>query len=346
MRPVLYAAMIGLFVTLGGTPFAIRFFRKHGFGQLLREDWTAEGEYHEQKRGTPTAGGVVIIAGIVAGYFAAHLLVPIKANGLAVVGTIVCMGMVGFADDYVKVRHQRSLGLNKTGKILGQLLVAVGLAVVAVHFSGQSRFITNLAFIRRTRLDLPMILFIVWVFIILSATTNGVNLTDGLDGLAAGSSALVFSAYVLIAFWQFRHPEYEVKDALELSIVAAAALGACAGFLWWNAAPARIFMGDTGSLALGGGIAALAVFTSTHLLLVVLGGLFVLETTSVIMQVVAFRVFKRRVFKMAPLHHHFELGGWPEFTVIVRFWIIAGLSAALGIGLFYADFLARGGVAN
>lgn len=344
MRPVLYAAMVSLFVTLGGTPFAIRFFRKHRFGQLLREDWTDEGEYHEQKRGTPTAGGIVIIIGIVAGYFAAHLLVPIKSTGLAVIGTMVFMGCVGFADDYIKIRHQRSLGLNKTAKILGQLAVAVALALVAIYFSGQSRFITNLAFIRRTRLDFGPILFMIWVFLILSATTNGVNLTDGLDGLAAGSTALVFSAYVLIAFWQFRHPEYEVKDALELSIVAAAGLGACAGFLWWNAAPARIFMGDTGSLALGGGVAALAIFTSTHLLLVVLGGLFVLETTSVIMQVVAFRGFKRRIFKMAPLHHHFELGGWPEFTVIVRFWIIAGLSAALGIGLFYADFLARGGV--
>lgn len=343
MKPVLYAAMISLFVTLGGTPFAIRLFRKRGFGQLLREDWVDEGEYHEAKRGTPTAGGIVIVIGIAAGYGAAHIFAPFRRTGLAVLGVMLAMALVGFLDDYAKVRHQRSLGLNKKMKFAFQLAVAIGLAVVAIHFSGQSRHITNLAFVRRTRLDLGPILFIIWVFLILSATTNGVNLTDGLDGLAAGSSALVFSAYVLIAFWQFRHPSYEVHDALELSIIAAAGLGACAGFLWWNAAPARIFMGDTGSLALGGGIAALAVFTSTHLLLVVLGGLFVLETTSVIMQVVAFRGFKRRIFKMAPLHHHFELNGWPEFTVIVRFWIIAGLSAALGIGLFYADFLARGG---
>ncbi|HEX9696025.1 MAG TPA: phospho-N-acetylmuramoyl-pentapeptide-transferase [Actinomycetota bacterium] len=343
MRAVLYAAMVGLFVSLGGTPFLIRLFRRRKFGQLLREDWTDEGAYHEQKRGTPTAGGIIIIVGIIAGYGAAHLLVPIKATGLAVLGTVVAMGLVGFADDYTKVRRQRSLGLNKTAKILAQLAVAVGLAIVVIHFSGQSRFVTHLSFVRRTRLDLGEILFIAWVFVVLAATTNGVNLTDGLDGLAAGSSAIVFTAYVFIAFWQFRHPVYEIHDAIELAIVAAAGLGACAGFLWWNAAPARIFMGDTGSLALGGGIAALAIFTSTHLLLVVIGGLFVLETTSVIMQVIAFRGFKRRVFKMAPLHHHFELKGWPEFTVIVRFWIIAGLSAALGIGLFYADFLARGG---
>ncbi|HVL90299.1 MAG TPA: phospho-N-acetylmuramoyl-pentapeptide-transferase [Actinomycetota bacterium] len=346
MRSVLYAAMVSLFVSLGGTPFLIRIFRLRRFGQLLREDWSDEGNYHEQKRGTPTAGGIIIIVAIVAGYLAAHVprAVPIKATGLAVLGTIIAMGAVGFTDDYIKIRHQRSLGLNKTAKVLAQLAVAIGLAVVVIHFTGQSRFVTHLSFVRRTRLDLGEYLFIAWVFVVLSATTNGVNLTDGLDGLAAGASAIVFTAYVFIAFWQFRHPIYEIHDALELAIVAAAGLGACAGFLWWNAAPARIFMGDTGSLALGGGIAALAIFTSTHLLLVVIGGLFVLETTSVIMQVVAFRGFKRRVFKMAPVHHHFELGGWPEFTVIVRFWIIAGLSAALGIGLFYADFLARGGL--
>lgn len=343
MRVVLAAATVGFFVTLGGTPFAIRLFRKHGFGQLLREDWSEEGGYHEAKRGTPTGGGIVIIAGIVAGYFATHIALPIKATGLTVLLVIVGMGMVGFADDYIKVRHQRSLGLNKTAKVAGQLAVAVGLAVAVMNLSNQSEFITHLSFARRTRLDLGPYIFVIWVFLILSATTNGVNLTDGLDGLAAGSSAIVYSAYVLVGFWQFRHPQYEVFDALELATVAAAGMGACAGFLWWNAAPARIFMGDTGSLALGGGLAALAIYTSTHLLLVVFGGLFVLETTSVIMQVVAFRGFGRRVFKMAPLHHHFELKGWPEFTVIVRFWIIAGLSAALGLGLFYADFVARGG---
>jgi phospho-N-acetylmuramoyl-pentapeptide-transferase len=156
---------------------------------------------------------------------------------------------------------------------------------------------------------------------------------------------MVFAAYVVISFWQFRHPEfYMVRNPLDVAIVSAAGLGACAGFLWWNAAPAKIFMGDTGSLALGGGMAALAVMTSTQLLLVILGGLFVLETTSVILQIIGYHGLRRRVFKMAPLHHHFELTGWPEFTVIVRFWIIAGLAAALGLGLFYADFLARGGI--
>jgi phospho-N-acetylmuramoyl-pentapeptide-transferase len=354
VRPILLAALVSLMVTLGGTPFAIRLFRSHGFGQLIREDI---GHFHGEKRGTPTMGGLLILGGITAGYLIAHAVAPFRDTGTAgllVLAAAVGLGLVGFTDDYIKIRHQRSLGLNKTAKIVGQLIVAVGFALGAQHIAGAS---TNLSFVRQTALDLGPF-FVVWVFIIMAGTSNGVNLTDGLDGLAAGSSALVFAGYVVIAFWQFRHPcgpgggpgcyfvapPSGVADPLDLAIVAAAALGACAGFLWWNAAPARIFMGDTGSLALGGALAALAVMTSTQLLLVILGGLFVIETTSVVVQVGAFHLFKRRVFKMAPMHHHFELGGWPEFTVIVRFWIIAGLAAALGLGLFYADFLARGGV--
>ena len=349
MRPILLAALVSLMVTLGGTPFAIRLFRSRGLGQLIREDI---GHFHGEKRGTPTMGGLLILGGIVSGYLAAHAVAPFRSTGTAgllVIAGSVGLGLVGFLDDFIKIRHQRSLGLNKTAKVVGQLIVAVGFALSAQHIFGAS---TRLSFVRQTALTLGP-LFVVWVFFIMAGTSNGVNLTDGLDGLAAGSSALVFAAYVVIAFWQFRHPcvvgggpgcYRGVPDPLDLAIVAAAALGGCAGFLWWNAAPARIFMGDTGSLALGGALGALAVMTSTQLLLVILGGLFVIETTSVVVQVSAFHALKRRVFKMAPLHHHFELGGWPEFTVIVRFWIIAGLAAALGLGLFYADFLARGGV--
>jgi phospho-N-acetylmuramoyl-pentapeptide-transferase len=348
VRPILLAAMVSLLLTLGGTPFAIRLFRSRGFGQLIREDI---GHFHGEKRGTPTMGGLLILAGITAGYLIAHAVAPWRSTGTAgllVIGAGVALGILGFLDDFIKIRHQRSLGLNKTAKITGQLVVAVGFALGAQHIFGAS---TRLSFTRQTALSLGP-LFVVWVFIIMAGTSNGVNLTDGLDGLAAGSSALVFAAYVVIAFWQFRHPcptggpgcYTGIPDPLDLAIVAAAALGGCAGFLWWNAAPARIFMGDTGSLALGGALGTLAVMTSTQLLLVILGGLFVIETTSVMVQVSAFHALKRRVFRMAPLHHHFELGGWPEFTVIVRFWIIAGLAAALGLGLFYADFLARGGV--
>ena len=347
MRPILLAAIVSLMVTLGGTPFAIRVFRARGFGQLIREDVG----HHGEKRGTPTMGGLLIIVGVLAGYLAAHVVVPFRSTGTAgslVLASMVALGTLGFLDDYFKIRHQRSLGLNKTAKIIGQLVVVVAFALLARHVGASTR----LSFVRQTALNLGP-LFVVWVFLIMAGTSNGVNLTDGLDGLAAGSSALVFAAYVVIAFWQFRHPcgaaagpgcYRGIPDPLDLAIVAAAVLGGCAGFLWWNAAPARIFMGDTGSLALGGALGALAVLTSTELLLVILGGLFVIETTSVVMQVAAFHVLHRRVFKMAPLHHHFELGGWPEFTVIVRFWIIAGLAAALGLGLFYADFLARGGI--
>jgi phospho-N-acetylmuramoyl-pentapeptide-transferase len=344
VRTVLLSALVSLLVTLGGTPFAIKLFRARGFGQLIRDDIS----HHHEKRGTPTMGGLVIMTGVIAGYLAARYDVGFSRAGIVVVAAMIASGLVGFLDDYIKIRHQRSLGLNKTGKIAGQVVVGAAFALGARNWADAP---TAISFIRQTALDLGP-LFAIWVILMFAASTNGVNLTDGLDGLAAGSGALVFAAYVVIAFWQFRHPCPRggpgcyggIPDPLDLAVVAASGLGACAGFLWWNAAPAKIFMGDTGALALGAGFAALSVMTATQLLLVILGGLYVLETTSVIAQVVAFRGFGRRVFRTAPLHHHFELGGWPEFTVIVRFWIIAGLSAALGIGMFYADFLARGGV--
>jgi phospho-N-acetylmuramoyl-pentapeptide-transferase len=349
VNAILVAGGLGLAVTLLGTPVAIRLFRRLGWGQLIREDGP---HTHLEKMGTPTMGGVVILVGMTAAYLAARVTFPdnkFTAAGLAVLLATIGFGAVGFVDDYIKVRRQRSLGLGKAAKFLGQAGVAVGFGVAAVQMADAS---TELSFIRATSLDLGAVFF-VWAFVLLAATTNAVNLTDGLDGLASGSGVLVLAAYVIIAFWQFRHSCQEVvlacypidvQPAQDLAIVAAAAMGAVAGFLWWNAAPARIFMGDTGSLALGGLIGALAIMTSTQLLLVVLGGLFVLETTSVIVQVFAFRTLGRRVFRMAPIHHHFELAGWPEFTVIVRFWIVAGLAVAIGLGLFYADFLARGGV--
>jgi phospho-N-acetylmuramoyl-pentapeptide-transferase len=347
VRQILIAAAVGLTVTLLGTPLAIRLFRIWGWGQRIREDGP---HTHLEKMGTPTMGGTVILVGIVAAYAVTRIVfTTVSAAGISVLVATVLLGLLGFVDDYVKVRRRRSLGLSKTGKVIGQAIVAIAFAVVAVQAADVS---TALSFIRETGLDLG-VFFYVWVFVILTSSSNAVNLTDGLDGLASGSSILVLSAFVFIAFWQFRHacelgPRlacYPVDDvaALDVAIVAAAAVGAAAGFLWWNAAPARIFMGDTGALALGGLMGSLAVVTQTQLLLVVLGGLFVIETTSVMVQVVAFRGFGRRVFRMTPIHHHFELAGWPEFTVIVRFWIVTGLCVAVGIGLFYADFLALGG---
>ncbi|MGH2682666.1 MAG: phospho-N-acetylmuramoyl-pentapeptide-transferase [Actinomycetota bacterium] len=352
MNSILIAGAIGLFWTLLGTPVAIRLFRVLGWGQRVREPGPHYPK-HLEKMGTPTMGGLVILGGTLFAYLVSGLTFGrITTTGMLVLGAAVGLGLVGFVDDYVKIRRprQHSLGLNKTAKLAGQAVVAV---LFALALTRLTRAGTDISFIRSTGLNLG-IAFFVWVFIMVAATANAVNLTDGLDGLASGSVAMVMASYVIIAFWQFRHTcaftptpgcyDVNLANALDLAIVAAAAMGAVTGFLWWNASPAKIFMGDTGSLALGGLTAALAIATETQLLLVILGGLFVLETTSVILQVIAFRIFRRRLFRIAPIHHHFELLGWPEFTVIVRFWIISGLMVAFGLGLFYADFLARGGI--
>ena len=339
MIALLVAAACALAITLVGTPALIRALIANGIGQQIR----AEGpQAHQTKAGTPTMGGIAIVGGTVAGYAVSHLRpggTVFTRSGVLIVFLVVGMGMVGFLDDYLGIRFKRNLGLNKRAKSAGQLLIAGTFAVLAIHWAHVS---TKLSFARDLNVDLGPWLWGVWAVLIIVATANALNLTDGLDGLASGSSALVAAAFVIVAFWQVRHEDvYGIspRSALDLAVVAAAVLGACAGFLWWNAAPARIFMGDTGSLALGGALAGLALLTRTTLLLPVVGGLFVLETVSVVIQVIAFRGFKRRVFRMAPIHHHFELIGWPEITVIVRFWLIAGLFVAFGLGLFYADFL-------
>ena len=351
MRNILLAGGLSLFAALLFTPVAIRLFRAFGWGQRVREPGPNYPQ-HQEKMGTPTMGGLVIVGALGSAYRAAGLVFgTITRTGLLVLGAGFGLALVGFLDDLVKVRRQRSLGLGKVAKIAGQGLIAVLFALGLTELTGAS---TELSFTRDMGLQLGA-LFFIWVFFIMVATSNGVNLTDGLDGLASGSSAMVFAAYVIIAFWQFRHTcqrlgsvpscyDVDIATSLDLAILSAAALGAIAGFLWWNAAPAKIFMGDTGSLALGGLAAAMAIATRTQLLLAILGGLFVLETASVLLQVVSFRVFGRRLFRMAPIHHHFEVLGWHEFTVIVRFWIVAGLAVIFGLGLFYADFLARGGV--
>jgi phospho-N-acetylmuramoyl-pentapeptide-transferase len=348
---ILVAAAVGLAVTLLGTPVAIRAFRVWGWGQRIREDGP---HTHLEKMGTPTMGGLVILAGLILGYLASRITTQrFTVTGLALVLAAVGFGVVGFLDDFMKVRHRRSLGLTKLQKFGGTALVSIAFAMLVTHVGG-SGISTHVSFVRPSSIALGF-LFYVWAFLVLTGSSNAVNLTDGLDGLAAGTSILVCSAYVFISFWQFRHTCvllggasgcYDVSgvDLQDAAIIAAAMMGAATGFLWWNAAPARIFMGDTGSLALGGLFGALALVTNTALLLVIVGGLFVVETLSVIMQVISFRGFGRRVFLMSPIHHHFELAGWPEFTVIVRFWIVGGLCSAVGIGLFYADFIARGGL--
>jgi phospho-N-acetylmuramoyl-pentapeptide-transferase len=299
-------------------------------------------------------GGTVIIGATLFGYLLAHVvfLRGFTASGLLVLFLMTGLGAVGFVDDFIKIRKQRSLGLRPIAKFAGQALVAVVFGVLAIHFTnshGLSPVSTHLSFTRDYALDFTAVGFVIWAYLMVTGTSNGVNLTDGLDGLASGASCMVFGSYVVIAFWQFGNncvisPEascYHVRDPLDVAVIAAAGMGACFGFLWWNASPARIFMGDTGSLALGGAFAGIAMTTRTELLLFVLGGLFVIETLSVIIQVAAFRGFGRRVFNMAPFHHHFELAGWNENTVIVRFWIIAGLAVAFGLGVFYAAFLSQ-----
>ncbi|CAO5167781.1 phospho-N-acetylmuramoyl-pentapeptide undecaprenyl phosphate (C55P) transferase [Frankia sp. AiPs1] len=354
MRGVLIAALVALIVSLLGTPWVIRLFRRQGYGQEIREDGPSS---HLTKRGTPTMGGTVIIVATLVGYFFAHLVTGIgfTASGLLVLLVMAGLGLVGFLDDYIKIRKQRSLGLTARMKFTGQAAVALAFGLLAVRFKNNHGLLpgsTYISIVRDTTFTVGIFGFPLLAWIIIAATSNAVNLTDGLDGLAAGTSAMVFGAYVVISFWQFGNQCglsgdqsgcYLVRDPLDVALVAAAAMGACFGFLWWNASPAKIFMGDTGSLALGGAFASIAIVSRTELLLVVLGGLFVIETLSVLIQVAFFKATKRRVFNMAPIHHHFELAEWPETTVIIRFWIVSGLAVAFGLGLFYAEFLSHGG---
>ncbi len=362
MKTVLVAALASLLCSILCTPLVVAFFRRHGFGQEIRNDGPPS---HLIKRGTPTMGGVAIVGSTVVGYFFAHLIIAYQDNrgptvsGILLLGLMTGLGIVGFLDDLIKLRRQRSLGLRARAKIGGQLVVAVGFGILAIHFRnriGLTPASTHLSYVRDIGVPLGAVGFVVVAYIIIAATSNAVNLTDGLDGLAAGAAAMVFGAFTLIAFIQFRNPCspsfhpgcYNVRDPLDVAMVAASALSACFGFLWWNASPAQIFMGDTGSMALGGLMAGLAIITHTELLLVVLGGLFGVVTLSGIVQASWFKFTRwktgtgRRAFKMSPLHHHFEMSGWQEVTIIVRFWIIAGIAVAFGMGLFYAEFIGNG----
>jgi phospho-N-acetylmuramoyl-pentapeptide-transferase len=337
---ILIAAATALIVSMVATPLLIRWLRAQGIGQQIREDGP---KGHFTKAGTPTMGGLTIMAAALAGYLLAHIKTVFTERGLLAMLAIGGAALIGFIDDWIKVSHQRSLGLNKRAKVTGQLLIGVAFAAACVYWQ---RVDTHLSFTsaKQMHLNLGHIGWVVFAVLVLVGCTNAVNLTDGLDGLAAGSSVFAFAAFTVIGFYQFKHLNlYRNPASLDEAIIAAALLGSCAGFLWWNAAPADIFMGDTGSLGIGAALAALALLQNVDLLLPVIGGLFVIETLSVIIQVFTFRVLHRRVFRMAPIHHHFELLGWPETTVIVRFWILAGMCTAVALGLFYTDFLAHGG---
>ncbi len=356
MLTVLVAAAVALVCSLFGTPLFIRFLVRRGYGQFIRDDGPTG---HHTKRGTPTMGGAVIIGATLLGYLVAHgvTMTGPTMSAVLVLFLMTGLGIVGFLDDYLKISRQRSLGLRAGAKLAGQSAVAITFALLALQFQSSSfrtPASTRVSFIRDTAIDLAfagaavgLVLFVIWALLMIAAWSNGVNLTDGLDGLATGTSVMVFGAYVLVGIWQsnnscLERPGlqcYEVRDPRDLAVVAAAALGSCFGFLWWNAAPAKIFMGDTGSLALGGALAGLAITTRTELLLVLLGGLFVLITLSVVIQVGSFKLTGKRVFRMAPLQHHFELAGWAEVTIVIRFWIVAGLFVGLGLGVFYAEWV-------
>ncbi len=373
---VIVAVCVAFVISLIGTPFAIRALRKLKAGQPIRDINPAG---HELKRGTPTMGGIVFICGTLAAYVAGHLTLKTlpptytvppgpTMTGLVLLGLFVFCGGIGFIDDFMKVRKKNSAGLNKRGKLILQLVVGAVFGSIALYFpaqsispngivsrTGQTVASTMISFVRDiTWLEIGKVAAVILFVAIIMGTTNGVNLTDGLDGLATGTSVMVFGGFIMISFWQFRHwcgdihssvynanTCYAVRDPLEIALIAGAAAGALLGFLWWNASPARIFMGDTGSMAIGGLVGAMAIATRTELLLPIMGLLYVIETVSVIIQIISFRGFKRRVFRMTPLHHHFELAGWSEVNIVIRFWIIGGIGVAVALGLFYADFLRR-----
>jgi phospho-N-acetylmuramoyl-pentapeptide-transferase len=358
-------AGFALFFTLFVTPAFIRLFERIGWGQFIRDDGP---QSHHTKRGTPTMGGIVIIFGAVLGYFFGHAIdnYPPSASALLVIFMMVGMGLVGFIADFTKTRKQRSLGLGGWAKIAGQAAVASVFAILAINFPDANGITPASLAVSAVR-DIPWLnfaligggvgigLFVVWVNIIVISTANGVNIADGLDGLASGSAILALTAYVVIAFWQFnqscfsvvldlevQYKCYEVRDSLDLAAIAAAIAASTVGFLWWNTSPAQIFMGDTGSLALGGALAALAILTRTEILIILIGSLFVIVAGSVIIQRLYFKLTKgKRIFLMSPLHHHFELKGWAEITVVVRFWLIAAFGVAVGIGIFYLEWVSR-----
>lgn len=360
MLALVFATGISLVLTLFGTQLLIKILVKNQYGQFIRHDGPTT---HHVKRGTPTMGGVVIILASVAGWFFGHLAIgriPDYSSALLMflfAGT----GVVGFLDDYIKISKQRSLGLSPRAKILGQLAVGTIFAIGALSFpdeQGLTPASTAVSLLRDLSINfafagvgLAVVLFVLWANFLISAWSNAVNLTDGLDGLATGASMVTFSGYTLVSLWQFyqncANPNavaticYQVRDPFGLAVASAAIVAACFGFLWWNASPAQIFMGDTGALALGGALAGLSILTHTEILAVIIGGLFVVIVFSDVIQIGVFKLTGKRVFRMAPLHHHFELKGWKEITIVIRFWIIAGLFAIVGVSLFYGEWVAN-----
>ena len=316
MGEVLIGGTASLLICIFLGPKFIDFMREREFGQHIREEGPQE---HHAKAGTPTMGGLIIFTAIGVPFF---LLTNLDARSLGVVGVALACAALGFADDYTKLVKRRSLGLRGRTKLVVTMLISVGLWLAASE--GADLADTVKLHIVDAQIDLGY-LYPVLIYLVVAGTTSAVNLTDGLDGLAAGCAAIVLLAYIAITF---------TTGQEDLTLVAGCLVGACVGFLWFNSFPASIFMGDTGSLGLGGAIAAMAVVTKTEVLLIILGGIFVIEALSVLIQVFSFQAFRKRVFLMAPIHHHFELQAWSETKIILRFWIVASVCAAIGFTLY------------
>jgi phospho-N-acetylmuramoyl-pentapeptide-transferase len=317
---IVMAGSASLLICMFLGPRFIDYLRLKEFGQQIREEGPAG---HQGKAGTPTMGGLAIFLSIIVPFL---ILSDYRATSLAVLGTALAMAALGFADDIIKLRKRRSLGVSGRTKLLVQALTAIALWL----FLTQYVELNDTLRLRVVDASVELgYVYPVLIFLVLAGATNGVNLTDGLDGLAAGCSAIVFLTYTVMTFI--------TPGENDLALLSASLVGACVGFLWFNSFPASVFMGDTGSLGLGGAIAALAVVTKTELLLIVIGGIFVIEALSVGVQVFAFQRFRRRVFLMAPIHHHFELAGWSETKIILRFWIVAAICAAIGFTLYQAS---------
>jgi phospho-N-acetylmuramoyl-pentapeptide-transferase len=361
MRAILLSVALAAVCSLLGTRIAIGWFTRRGFGQPIRVDGPTT---HHVKRGTPTMGGLVILLSAAAAYLIATILTgewPSASAWLLMLLFLGC-GVVGFLDDFIKVYTQNNQGLSSRAKMAGQTLVALVFGVLATQFLADEHGVRPASqYISTTHdwgIKLPLVVVLLVIWFIVAATSNGANLTDGADGLLAGASALIFGAYTIVNIWQNNQqcgssrPSvvesqcYQVRDPLDLAVFAAAIAAACIGFLWWNAKPARIIMGDVGSLAIGGALAGLAIMSRTELLMALIAGLFVLETMSVVLQMGYFKLTRRltgtgrRIFRITPIHHHFEHLGWDEVTVVIRFWIVAGIFVATGLGIFYASWLA------
>ena len=365
MIALIIGILVSLVVTIVGTPLLIRLVHKLHYGQYIRQDGP---QSHQVKRGTPTLGGVVINLAIVCGWLASAIYRHIVSgeafslSAMLVLFAMLSMGVLGFIDDFAKVRKKQNEGLSVAGKFIGQFIFATLYAVLALIIPTRSGFPSaqaGMSFIEEPFFSFEFagrivatVLFVVWVNFLMTAWTNAVNLTDGLDGLATGSSMIAFAGYGVIAFWESYHLKgaghegfaYAVSDPLDLTIIALCAAVACFGFLWYNSNPATIFMGDTGSLALGGLFAAMSIATHTEFLAIIVGGLYVIEVMSDVIQVGYFKLTHKRVFKMAPIHHHFELLGWTEGKVVVRFWMVELIFVLVGLVVFYGDWVARSGV--